>query len=304
MDLRSLRHVVTLGHYLNYTRAAEELGISQPALTRSIQAVEARAGTRLFDRDRGGVRPTQLGRAVMSKAIALLEDAADLDQLLQQFVRAEVGQVDFGMAPLPARVLLPPVLVETMASAPGLRSRITIRGPQELIELVASGKIEFCIAPDRLIEPPAYLRSALIGCLPLSLLVRSGHPLLLDGAADDRAGYPLIVSGAIGEPTILPGHLQGPLSQMPHIVLDDFDILARITERSDAVWLSSASAAHEEIREGRLAELPLGPGQSLGQFKIMMYSLARRSLSPATLALQDEFRRRIGSLTADTITCG
>lgn len=299
MDLKSLRHIVALARHLNFTRAAEELGISQPALTRSIQAIEAQAGARLFDRDRGGVHPTQLGRAVAGKAIGLLEDAEEIDQMLHRFARAEVGEVDFGMAPLPARVMLPSVLVEGLSAWPDLRSRITIRGPQELIDLVANGKIEFSIGPDRMLDKPPHVKVTQLGSFPLSLLVRRQHPLLGGGSPEDRAKYPLVVSGAIGATAVLPRHLREHLTQQPRIVVDDFDILARITEHSDAIWLSSTFAAREEIRDGRLTELPIGAGQDLGNFKIMMYSLERRSLSPVALIYRNRFQQLIRSYASE-----
>jgi DNA-binding transcriptional LysR family regulator len=295
MDLKALRHIVTLARHLNFTRAAEELGLSQPALTRSIQAIEAQAGARLFDRDRGGVHMTQLGRAVAGKAIGLLEDAAEIDQMLHRFARAEAGEIAFGMAPLPARVMLPSVLVEGLSAWPQLRSRISIRGPQELLELVATGKIEFSIGPERMLDNPPHLKVTQIGSLPLSLLVRRQHPLLRGGSSELRKHYPLVVSGPIGEAEFLPRHLREHLSQQPHIVLDDFDILARITEQSDSIWLSSTFAARDEIREGRLTELPIGAGQDLGHFKIVMYSLERRSLSPAALLYRNRFQQLIRS---------
>jgi DNA-binding transcriptional LysR family regulator len=52
MDLRRLRHVVILSKLQSYTRAAQELCITQSALSRSIQAIEKHAKVKLFDRDR------------------------------------------------------------------------------------------------------------------------------------------------------------------------------------------------------------------------------------------------------------
>jgi DNA-binding transcriptional LysR family regulator len=62
IDLRSLRYVVGLARQLSFTKAADELGVSQSALSRSIQQVERRSAARLFDRDRGGVYLTAVGR--------------------------------------------------------------------------------------------------------------------------------------------------------------------------------------------------------------------------------------------------
>src|ERR1700761_7146202 len=84
IELRSLRHVAVLAELLSYTRAAQKLCLTQSALTRSIQAIEKRAQARLFDRDRGGVRLTPVGRAFVQRAIQLLRDADELERMLQQ----------------------------------------------------------------------------------------------------------------------------------------------------------------------------------------------------------------------------
>ena len=61
MDLRGWAHIVALAERRNFARASEEVHLSQPALTRSIQAAEAELGLRLFDR--GTTRSRRLPRA-------------------------------------------------------------------------------------------------------------------------------------------------------------------------------------------------------------------------------------------------
>src|ERR1700756_556881 len=143
MDLRSLRHVVVLARRLSYTKAAEELGLTQSALSRSIQAVERRAGVRLFDRDRGGVRPTAVGRAYAERAATLLREADELDGLLQRSARGVSGEIAFGIAPMLAAALLPETLAEGLAATPDLRSRVMVRDAAALFSLLMSERIEF-----------------------------------------------------------------------------------------------------------------------------------------------------------------
>jgi len=61
LDLRQLRHVLALDRHRNFGRAAEAIGLTQPALSRSLQALEDEIGARLFDRDRSRVEPTAVG---------------------------------------------------------------------------------------------------------------------------------------------------------------------------------------------------------------------------------------------------
>ena len=68
MDLRQLRHFVTLAQTLNYRQAAEQLHMSQPPLSQSIRKLEDAVGARLFDRGPRGVRLTAAGQALMPEA--------------------------------------------------------------------------------------------------------------------------------------------------------------------------------------------------------------------------------------------
>src|ERR1700761_5626021 len=93
IDLRGLRHVVVLSRQRSYTKAAQELCLTQSTLTRSIQAIERYANARLFDRDPGGVHPTVIGRAFVERAAALLREADELEQMLRKSTTADAGEV-------------------------------------------------------------------------------------------------------------------------------------------------------------------------------------------------------------------
>ena len=71
MDLRRLRHVLALAEAGNYLRAAEAMHISQSALSRSIQSLEATLGVTLFDRSNRRVEPTEFGRLLIEHAMKL-----------------------------------------------------------------------------------------------------------------------------------------------------------------------------------------------------------------------------------------
>jgi DNA-binding transcriptional LysR family regulator len=291
MDLRSLRHVVVLARKLSYTKAAEELGLSQSALSRSIQAIEQRANVRLFDRDRGGVHITTVGRDFVERAAALLRESDELDQLLRRAGSGTQGKIDFGMAPLPAAALLPAALSEGLASTPELRSHAYVRSAEALLSMLIREEIEFLVCTERQIPETAPVKATPLGAFPISLLVRAGHPLLAEGAQQDRQQFPLVVSAPFDR------HEDGVAVGAPHIILEDHGALLRITETSDAIWLSSSFAVADEILAARIRELPPPYGRGNRRFPIVMYSLDRRSLSPAAVRLRDQFRARIRALS-------
>lgn len=78
MELRSLRHFSALAETLNYRVAAERLHLTQPALTRSIAALERELGVQLFDRDKRHVALTADGAELLERAGEVLADAERL----------------------------------------------------------------------------------------------------------------------------------------------------------------------------------------------------------------------------------
>ena len=85
MDLRRLEHLLALAEERHFGRAADQVHLSQPAFSRSIQAVEAELELRLFDREIGDVRPTPAGQFVIERARRLLFDARCLARDVELF---------------------------------------------------------------------------------------------------------------------------------------------------------------------------------------------------------------------------
>ena len=71
-DLRLIRLAIALGRHGNFARAAEEMSISQPSLTRGIAALECALGVPLFDRTRKGAIPTVFGRVLLERGESML----------------------------------------------------------------------------------------------------------------------------------------------------------------------------------------------------------------------------------------
>lgn len=295
MDIRELKHVVTLAREQSYTRAAEALGIAQPTLSRSIQAIEAKAKVRLFDRDRAGVHLTAVGRAFIERAAPLLAEATKLDALLAQAASAHAGEVAFGMAPLAASALLDPLLEASFRYRPELTCKVAIRSADALAALLAAEEIEFFICSEGLVPDAMPFRKSRLGWFPTSMLVRSGHPLLESDDPQDLTGFPLLHSGFLGANRKLPRELERLTQGSVHII-ESYDILARQTERSDAIWFSSAYAVIQQIADGRLRELPFPVERTRPAFRMVMYSSERRSLSPAARNLKRECEGLIHAL--------
>ena len=96
VDLRRLQHLTALADERHFGRAAERVHLSQPAFSRSIQAIEAELGLRLFDREIGDIRPTPAGEFLIERARRLLFDARNLHRDVGLFRDSRLGDTAVG----------------------------------------------------------------------------------------------------------------------------------------------------------------------------------------------------------------
>jgi DNA-binding transcriptional LysR family regulator len=290
LDLRLLSYVVALASRANYARAADDLGISQPALTRAIQSLERQLDMRLFDRDRSGVSPTPQGASFIERARVLVANANDLERHAALSAMGQSGWVRFGIAPMPARALLADALALQLSQAPDLINDVVVRNVEALWPLLIAGEIEFFLSAEGQVPSSPTVRAETLGTFPYGLIVRAGHPLLIDECRG--RSFPVLVSSRTG---VQMPNCRHDSFRLPAQVVEDFETLASLTAKTDAIWICSPCAVKIEIAEGKLAELPPPQGEP-PLIRIVMYSIDRRSLSPAARNLKDLFRSLMHNL--------
>jgi DNA-binding transcriptional LysR family regulator len=291
LQLRSLSHLIALSRRLNFARAAEDLAISQSALSRSIQALEQQLGMRLFDRDRSGVTLTPQGRLAVERAAVLLAEADDLARHLKLAAGGAAGRVRFAMTPLPASTLLPKLISTRLGSAPDITHEVVVRDDHALWELLVAGDIEFFVANEGSAFDAPPPRAETLGHFPVRGIVRVGHPLLQ--GADPEAKFPVVRSSWAGVP--LPPSIQRRMLGAPNVI-EDFGSLARIAASTDAIWFSSPYAVAEELKRGSLCVLDPDKDDWQRDVRIIMYSLERRSQSPWAHAIKQSLRQQMKAL--------
>ncbi|WP_130903424.1 MULTISPECIES: LysR family transcriptional regulator [unclassified Pseudomonas] len=96
MDIRHFRYFLAVARHRNFTRAAEQLGIAPPTLTRQIQDMEAELGARLFFRQSRDVSLTEAGAALVIEAEATVRQFESAQRNAQRAGRGEVGHIELG----------------------------------------------------------------------------------------------------------------------------------------------------------------------------------------------------------------
>ncbi|MBW8847548.1 MAG: LysR family transcriptional regulator [Burkholderiales bacterium] len=183
MNLRQLQHLLALADEGRFVAAAERVHLSQAAFSRSIQALETDFGLRLFERGPLGATPTPAGRLLIERARRLVFDGRCLERDAELLKRGELGNLDFGAGPVPAAVLVPPLLAELRRQAPRVVARVRSGNVDSLLRLLDVEVIDFFVADPRLLPHTDRLELRPLAKVHGALYVRTGHPLLQAGAA-------------------------------------------------------------------------------------------------------------------------
>ena len=132
LEVRHMRHVIALAEHGSFARAATALGLSQSALSRSIQSVEREIGSSLFVRTASGVDPTDGGHVFIARVRQIAQLTDDLDRDLVNERGLQSGHLHVGGGPFPAQSMLADALARFVADYPRIVVRMMMRGAPEL----------------------------------------------------------------------------------------------------------------------------------------------------------------------------
>jgi len=154
MEMQQVRYFVALAGTLNFTRAAEQCNVSQPALTRAIQQLEHELGGPLFHRERGNTHLSELGRMMFPYLQTVEESCRAARDQAKAVKKLEQATLTIGTMCTIGPQLVSDLLVRFQAQHPGVEVRIVDTGAPQMIELLEKGDLEVAIVgvPDEL--PP------------------------------------------------------------------------------------------------------------------------------------------------------
>jgi DNA-binding transcriptional LysR family regulator len=145
MELIQLKYFVSIAETLSFTRSAEILHVSQPALSYQMRRLETELGTRLFDRQRRKIALTPSGEIFLPLAQAVLFRADEAVRVLREHMGVEAGEVRMGCNPSVATYVVPGLIASFRASFPRVLVQLVEAGDAELISGVLEGSIDFAV---------------------------------------------------------------------------------------------------------------------------------------------------------------
>ena len=143
MDTRQLAAFCAVVERASFSQAAEQLGVTQPAVSLQIRSLEKRLGVQLLDRSGRRVEPTDAGRRLYRSALRLLAQEEQLLAELGEEAEGELtGRLELGASTGPGGTVIPVVLCEFQERHPQVHVALTVSDTQRIVEQVARRELE------------------------------------------------------------------------------------------------------------------------------------------------------------------
>ena len=265
IEARHLRHLLAVAEHGHFSRAAASLHLTQPALSRSIQALESAVGAPVLERNRGAIEPTEIGRLLLRHARWQDSAARDLERDLRLTKGLDLGELRIGVGPFGGSALIGPVVGRLNRLHPRLHVQLLVGPWQELPARARARDVDLVVAELSEIQTLEDFEFQALSVHPSIVVCRAGHPLatLAEARPEDVFAYPL--AGPRLPPlaarallAAAPAALReawahaGPLT----IECDSSTVLKSILKESDAISNMPRFMCDAEVRAGALVTLP------------------------------------------------
>lgn len=305
--MHSIRHIElirTLAEHRHFGHAAATLGVSQPALTRSLKHLEQGLGVPIFDRD--GVSPTLFGRIILKHGERVLTEFGEMMREIALAKGLEIGELHVSAGPYAAEISVQQAIGALTQRHPGLNVRLRIADWIDATEAVLAGNVDVAVGelsearehPDLIVET--------ISAAQLHFYCGRDHPLAnapvptLDVLLD----YPWVGPTAPGRMSAALPRVEGVFGTfdhvrsrfLPRITVETFTAARNIVAAGVGLGAAVPLQIRREIEAGELVLLPI----DLPWLKLDYGFVTRRGRthSPATAAFMAMVREIEATLAA------
>ena len=298
MNLNHLRHLIALAEHQSFHKAAEALFLTQPALSRSIQALEKELAVKLIDRDGKRNTLTAYGSLVVERAKRIVFEAKEVHRGVSLLKEHKLGTLGIGLGPTPASILLLPFLSHMVSRHPEVHLKIA-RGSvdvltqslrNESVDIIAIDRRALTAAEDLTIEALPPLRGG--------FLCRSGHPLAKEAhiRLEDLRKFPISSTPLSDEIARILVEDLGPEAHPARLVTlnsEDINSLLDLVETTNTIFFGIYACARERLLAGKFQEIQLEQQVELfGHYALV--TQARRSEPPSVKLFRDFVRTKFG----------
>ena len=292
MTLTQLRHFIDLAQTASFSQSAVRLHITQPALSRSIKALEEELDQRLFDRVGRRIEITPFGQQLLSHARSLIDLADTLRHTTQQARAGLRGRLRIGLGSGPGALLTTPLLLRMAQLTPQVQLQISRGSTDLLVQSLRERDLDALVIDIRALKPAPDLQVEVLPEMAAGFLVRPGHPLLRERSVrlSQLNRYPLASTPLSDEVARLLVERYGAQAHPDHWVslrCDEISHLAEVARQSDTVLLAVRAAAPD------LQALPVQP-KLTATARYGIVTVGSRSASPLLASWREQVRAILG----------
>ncbi|RWU25541.1 LysR family transcriptional regulator [Pseudomonas alkylphenolica] len=292
---RRLQVFVKLCETHHMQTVANQLGLSQPAISSTIKVMESGCGHSLFERTPRGLQPTRASQEILFAVRRALNELRHIDTDITALRGALQGVVHVGALPLGRTRVLPEAIVRMMAEHPAIQV-ITNESPFDLLATdLRAGDVDFIFGALRSEAYASDLAGEALLTEDMVVLARREHPLQAKAARLDELSSARWVLPRAGSPArqMLDACFSrfGIAPPRPVVESGDMAIIRGLLLRSDMLAAVSARQLEQEIASGELCILPLELKQTTRAIGLTYRNGCLHS--PVAQALMDMIRRVI-----------
>lgn len=263
IDVRQIRQIIEVCRSGGIGRAARELGISQPVLSRSLARIEDQLGAVLFERAGDGARPTPFANYIVSRAVPPMESIATIAREVRMMAKGDSGRLRIGMGPVIRQLIFMPSITEILGRFPNLSIKAKVGNTPDIVKSLTTRSIDVAISSSEYSELDGttdqdhnLVRTDLI-TFKLSFFVRKGHAILKlkrPCEIEDLLDYPMVGIGMTRhQRTFFPAKLNSKQRQnLGAYQVNDYDMVRHIILNSDAIAYAPGQVFLEDIRKKRI----------------------------------------------------
>src|SRR5580765_3307238 len=283
MELRHLRYFLAVGEALNFTKAAAQLRVAQPALSRQVQELEDEIGVDLMKRSPRGVTLTAEGKLFLDEVRELLKRADESVEKVRALARGEYGELDVGYAPSPTVEILPPALAAFQKDVPRVKVLLHDLASDELIAGLQNGTLELAIMVQPAGDLAAGIQFEVLRSYPLCVVMTAIHPFarMKSIPLEKLAAEPLVVLRRKDYPESERSldRLFGSIRAKPSIAVECDSASSLITEVEAGRGIALATPIFKLVTGKRLLYRPL-----TGTTEVLSVGIARATKGDVTPA--------------------
>ncbi|MEB3100090.1 LysR family transcriptional regulator [Ferviditalea candida] len=177
MDIRQLRYFISVAEHLNFTEAAKQLFVAQPAVSQQIANLEKQMGVQLFIRDKHSVRLTNAGTVFLKDAQDIFSRFEESIERARQAEHGLIGKLNIGLLSAPVRKLLPHLVRQFRQKYPNIHIHFNFYHLAELLEKLKADEIDLAFTLSLGLHSIGGLEIRSLCTQPHCIIMHQDHPM-------------------------------------------------------------------------------------------------------------------------------